>query len=256
MPKKPSGGRGKRESYSTSVMRVPDPIKTQVLELIESFHQNRSIDASKPVTSLTQQIPASLIVEMIEVAYPQEWEGDTFLTYCDFSRRKWNKKQYKDWEQNIRPRSLTFNSLADQVNRCIWQIDNTFAIAQPEDMRSAVERLAEYNLLKMDDNRTPLTPAKDLIDWLLPGSYRESFEDVVWDAFQENRLDILKTLRIGEDAPVNRCEYWHRKYKEQLAKPGVNYWKWRDNLESREICPELTTLLGLPEPSSDACKVL
>jgi len=55
MPKKPSGGRGKRESYSTSVMRVPDPIKREVLFLIEQFHRERKVN--KPVTGLNKPLP-------------------------------------------------------------------------------------------------------------------------------------------------------------------------------------------------------
>lgn len=69
MPGKPSGGRGKRESYTSSVMRVPDPIKHQVLKLIEEFHQHRP---HKPVTGtdLPFQIPMALVVKMLRAAYP------------------------------------------------------------------------------------------------------------------------------------------------------------------------------------------
>lgn len=37
---------------------------------------------------------------------------------------------------------------------------------------------------------------------------------------------------------------------------GVDYWQWRGNPESREICPELTQLLELPRPNQDASRVL
>ena len=47
MPKKPVGGRGKRENYSTSVIRVPDLIKAEILFVIEQFHKERK--AKKPV---------------------------------------------------------------------------------------------------------------------------------------------------------------------------------------------------------------
>lgn len=42
------------------------------------------------------------------------------------------------------------------------------------------------------------------------------------------------------------------------AKPrgGRCKWEWRDNPESREICPELSQLVELPEPSPDAKTVL
>jgi hypothetical protein len=55
MPKKPSGGRGKRESYSTSVVRVPGPIKREVLFLIEQFHRKGKVN--KPVTGLNKPLP-------------------------------------------------------------------------------------------------------------------------------------------------------------------------------------------------------
>jgi len=39
-------------------------------------------------------------------------------------------------------------------------------------------------------------------------------------------------------------------YTNLLAKPNINYWSWSDKAESRQICPELTILLTLPEPNS------
>jgi hypothetical protein len=36
---KPVGGRGKRASYTTSVVRVPDPIKQQVEKLVTAFYE-------------------------------------------------------------------------------------------------------------------------------------------------------------------------------------------------------------------------
>jgi hypothetical protein len=45
-------------------------------------------------------------------------------------------------------------------------------------------------------------------------------------------------------------------YKNLLAKPNINYWSWAKNSESRQICPELTTLLTLPEPNSLVRQVL
>lgn len=52
MPKKPVGGRGKRENYSTTVIRVPLPILAEVLFLIEQFHKERK--AKKPVADLKE----------------------------------------------------------------------------------------------------------------------------------------------------------------------------------------------------------
>jgi len=46
----------------------------------------------------------------------------------------------------------------------------------------------------------------------------------------------------------------HR-YAGEQALTGVDYWQWRGNPESREICPELTQLLELPV-NQDASRVL
>jgi DnaJ domain len=49
---------------------------------------------------------------------------------------------------------------------------------------------------------------------------------------------------------------WHQYYLQQLSKPGINYWEWRDKPESKNICQELSLLLDLPEPTEYAQKTL
>ena len=44
---KPKGGRGKRASYKTSVVRVPNPVMPQVLELINQFHEESKFTTTK-----------------------------------------------------------------------------------------------------------------------------------------------------------------------------------------------------------------
>jgi len=44
---KPKGGRGKRASYKTSVVRVPNPVMPQVLELINQFHEEPKFITTK-----------------------------------------------------------------------------------------------------------------------------------------------------------------------------------------------------------------
>lgn len=39
-------------------------------------------------------------------------------------------------------------------------------------------------------------------------------------------------------------------YKNDLAKPNINYWSWLNIPEAQQICAELTALLTLPEPNS------
>jgi len=255
MSNKPLGGKGKRESYKTSVVRVPDPIKPQVLELIEQFHLSRVENGAIPVTGLSNlaasvkptsipvtgsvwQMPVSEAIKMAEIVYLKEWD-ETWEQYQDF-----RIEEFKQW--------------ADKVNRCIWQVDNSSTITDPEkDVRIAVLKLVEYGLLDMDDTQTLAATGEDLINWVF-NDFLDicTFENVAWNAFETNRIDILKALGIGQQAPVERSQYWHQKYTEQLAMPGFNYWRWRSNPESCKICPQLTTLLTLPEPSPDACKVL
>ena len=255
MPK-PRGGRCKRQSYSSHTVRVPDPVRREVEALIDDFHERQLVAVTKPVTSLIEQLPVSMVVELLEAAHPKEWEGDTLVAHCELAWKWWDKDFDKAWEQESRPKVEKFNCLADQVNLCIWQVDNTFALACPDDARAAVRRLLEYGLLLPTDNPTPAASQRCLLDWVFSSGFRDSFEDASVDAFQEQRFDMLKALGIGQQSPVNRREYWHRKYKDQLAKTKVDYWQWRDNPEAREICPELTYLLELPQPSPDTKTVL
>ena len=256
MPSKPPGGRGKRESYTSSVVRVPDPLKSQVLGLIEDFHQTRPTDSPKPVTGLFQQIHASLVVELIDAGHPPEWNGETFFLYCDFEWKWWNKKFDKRWDRESRPFVERFNCLADKMNYCIWQVDNTFALADPDNIRDAVKRLVEYGLVTMD-NPTPPATATQVAERIINSAWLPTdIKYFVWEAFQDKRFDILAALEVGKQPPVNRSQYWHSKYEKQLGKPGVDYWGWRGNPESKEICSELTDLLNLPRPHQDASKVL
>ena len=42
------GGRCKKANYSTVVMRVPEPIKSEVAKLVEKFHQDNEFYLSLP----------------------------------------------------------------------------------------------------------------------------------------------------------------------------------------------------------------
>jgi len=52
----------------------------------------------------------------------------------------------------------------------------------------------------------------------------------------EQRFDILKAWEVGQHPPVDRHEYWIHRYAGEQALTGVDYWQWRGNPESREIC--------------------
>lgn len=49
---------------------------------------------------------------------------------------------------------------------------------------------------------------------------------------------------------------WHDFYLQNLKKPGINYWQWRDSPESRNLSQELSWLFDLPEPRGYAKEVL
>lgn len=46
---RPSGGKGNRSNYQTTTIRVPLPLKKEVLELIDRFHKDNEIYASLPL---------------------------------------------------------------------------------------------------------------------------------------------------------------------------------------------------------------
>jgi len=99
----------------------------------------------------------------------------------------------------------------------------------------------------MDEDSTPPATAKQLARWMVSKERQyDSIQEIVRDALQTS--DMLKALEVGQHPPVDRHEYWIHRYARELAKTGVDYWRWRGNRESREICPELTQLLELPAP--------
>jgi hypothetical protein len=49
---------------------------------------------------------------------------------------------------------------------------------------------------------------------------------------------------------------WRKSYLQQLGKPGINYWHWKHELESNNVCQTLSLLLTLPEPQGYAKEVL
>lgn len=254
MPK-PVGGRGKRESYTTSVVRVPDPIKPQVIELIDCFHQMQPEKYDKPVTGKVRQIPLDAIAQLLEAASPIGDAKEPPLNHCEYPRDWWDKHWDGYWEKSERPLVELFNQLTDEINKCIWQIDNTFHMTSANNISTALEKLTEYGLIEPID--FVAATQRQLIDWVLvQQSHLNNFSLLISAAIKQQRWDILKALEVGEQPPVDRQSYWHVKYKELLGKPGVNYWEWKLNPESREIAIELTYLLKLAVPSEDVYRIL
>lgn len=57
MPKS-IGGRGHKAAYTTTHVRVPEPIKPEVQRLIDNFHDNYSADS----TNLLPGLPEAIVI--------------------------------------------------------------------------------------------------------------------------------------------------------------------------------------------------
>jgi DnaJ domain len=225
---KPKGGRCKREPYNSSAIRVPDPIRPQVLELIDQFHQSRALKLPSFVKNSIEKIPVRKVTQFYELSYIENL----------------GKKEEQEYIY-----------LANKINLTIWQVDNTFTGLsiknRSTDVDETVYLLIEYSLIELPVTTKPVTTI-EYTEWLFEQKAPlASVEEVTLLAIQTGRLDIVKVLGILNKPPINRKEYWHHYYRTQLGKPKVNYWQWQDNPESKEICPELTLLLNkLPKPNS------
>ncbi|BAU63144.1 heat shock protein DnaJ domain protein [Stanieria sp. NIES-3757] len=49
---------------------------------------------------------------------------------------------------------------------------------------------------------------------------------------------------------------WQEYYRQNLGKPGINYWQWQNFPEVNNVSPELSLLLKLPKPQGSAKAVL
>jgi hypothetical protein len=223
---KPKGGRGKRVTYKTSVVRVPNPIVPQVLELIDQFHASQSL--SPPKTNSIEKIPALSV----------NWFHKT------------------SYEPNLIETEEEYIRLSNLINRVIWQIDNTFtgvSISNRGEFTNAyeaVDLLLEYRLIELPKD-TKIVSAKHFAEWLVGSGYDlKSIQKIGRWAFDNERYDIVKTVGILDEPPIaDRKQYWHHIYHAQLGKPYVDFWQWARNPESREIARELTILLSeIPEP--------
>lgn len=173
-------------------------VESALPEILAMSQGEQSSDDCPVEASVIKQIPISLVLELLEVAYPEELrehgeDNTPIFACCPIPRSWWDEAWYKTWEQCHRPAVESFNELAQQVNLCLWQIDNTFAIAQTHDVYSVGGRLAEYGLLVMDEDSTLPATAKQLASWMVSNERQyDSIQEVVRDALAEQRFDILK----------------------------------------------------------------
>ena len=139
----------------------------------------------------------------------------------------------------------------------MWQIDNSFIDASSGSAYETVDLLVKYGLIELPKNTISATTYQ-FAEWFFGKQMKlNSIKEVIISAISEGRYDIVKALGVLDKPPINRKEYWHHTYSNQLGKPNVNYWQWKNNPESREIVSELTLLLDkIPEPNEYAKLVL
>lgn len=240
MPKaaksKSAGGRGYKTTESSYLKRIPNQYVEAVEALIDAYYcplERVTIQELQQFFELDNQLENFVMPE------PYDWD---------------NPEANPDWL--ALQESLNF--LQDKIVRILKQIDNNHI-----NDYDYLEYLLKYNLIVPVTGYKVVT-AKTLIDWItsLPGEsigkniFEFSVETIVREAIRHNRLEMIASLEIGKEAPIDRQSYWANKYTSELGKPYTHYFDWKANPESLQVCPELTLLLTLPEPSKDVKKVL
>ena len=175
---KPKGGRGKRASYKTSVVRVPKPIMPQVLELINQFHESSKFTTTK--TCPYKKISALSVTTFYNMHYCESVGNDS-------------------------PYFIQRN-LIDEV---IWQFDNSFIGALSESASTTLDLLVEYGLIELPENTIACT-VPQFIEWFFGQETPfYNIKHVISSAIYESRYDIIKALGILDKSPIDRKEYWH-----------------------------------------------
>jgi hypothetical protein len=258
MTDKHKGGKGKKASYTTSVMRVPDPVKSQVESIIQKFHEQREAPPLK-----VNQIEASVVIRLFELIS----KNYQVLDYGYIPTSHELKNGYIP-EDTFRDLHLVqeYMTLADQVNKVLWQIDNSWPglmsiyesssswdTSGDPTVYQAVNLLIEYRLIKRPDVK-PAT-LREVFDWYSQTrSHYYDWKEAAKFALVHGYLSVFAAL-YECDRPIDRASYWDAYYKNNLAKPDIDFWSWRGNPEINNI-PELVELFSLPEPNSYAKKVL
>ncbi len=105
--------------------------------------------------------------------------------------------------------------------------------------------------LKVESQTNPPNPSN--LDNLLQGQFSPLmcfWEDIPTDALQGQAYHLATPIAcIITDA-------WLRFYRENLGKPGVDYWEWVNFPESNQVCGELSALLSLKPPSREVKSIL
>ena len=266
MTKRNVGGRGQKAEYGTSVVRVPNPIKPHILEIIALFHDEREGRTQSNPSKKYWQISASELAEWIQ-SIDMDDECCSPIGACDLPRTEYPAME-QNWEEYERPKVATYIRLSDRINECLWQFDNTLICPPVEEDQGQAKgegsnnfirvgeitrKLIEYGLVHDDITANP-SPIYEVflfqksMEWLqAPGD--ECYFELLRYALQKSRFDIVKALGIGNHQQRDRAKYWKEYYTSQIGKKYTNYFDWVANPESREIDPLLNALLSLPRPS-------
>lgn len=249
----PKGGRGKSESYTTAVLRVPSPLVNTVRELIQKFHEGIS----------TQQQPQPVITQLMYKQIDGEILRELILFADGVNKKYRDDENYVATEEDTN----TFNKMWAEVEEVLSQYDNAPIAKDLLDYDyGAISKLIRYRLVSPPAGVTPAT-ASECIDFQYSLDNRcDSKEELIKWALEKGRWDIFVALH--SDLPIDRLEYWTNEYqrciKENIKPRGqwsssnfYYYWSWRHNAEAFNICPELTALLNnIPEPGYKAGLVL
>jgi hypothetical protein len=70
--------------------------------------------------------------------------------------------------------------------------------------------------------------------------------------------DAPATALKGQFYPLSCIvtQMWREYYRNNLGKPGINYWQWQNFPEVDCVCPELSLLLKIPQPQGHAQAIL
>jgi len=138
-----------------------------------------------------------LVLELLEVAYPGTSGGrDNTPILPPVRCLETGGLKTQDLGTIPPPAVEAFNQIAEQVNLCLWQIDNTFALAQTHHTYSVGGRLAEYGLLY--GRRFNATRDSKTISSLMSKERQyDSIQEIVRDALQDQRFEMLKAWRWG-----------------------------------------------------------
>lgn len=227
-----------------------------------------TISKKLPKSQVIKRLPASLIGEWLKACQPIGEQEYSARNHCETEYREY----YDDvqWIETEEQPLRTFLELSDEVNKVLWQCDNTsecyasdYMMSCDNNPDSIVKTLIKFNLIYIDG----IIPKPATVNELFELANKEfnngdvgAIEDLTRQlleyGFTNHRWDILAALEVGFNKPIDRKQYWTKVYGEQLGKPNVDYWQWLGNKESLEICEELTLLLSLEQPQTDVMIVL